>query len=126
MRSATESVTHDQVLERALARSSSFRREWERLEFARMIASKVIEYRADYDLTQRALAQKLGLKQPQIARLENAEHEPSYETLARLTSLGMEFEISFKPKRPQRKRAAAGRIDHTIKTAYATIHFAVR
>lgn len=118
-------LTHEEVLERALARSSSFRSEWERLEFARMIASKVIEYRADHGLTQRALAQKLGLKQPQVARLENAEHEPSYETLARLASLGMEFEISFKPKR-QRRRNPAGKIDHTIKTAYATIHFAVR
>ena len=72
-----------------------FRQEWERLEFARVVAARVIEYRADHHLTQAGLAKLLGVPQPQVARLEIAQHEPSQGTLRRLAGkLGMEFTIN--------------------------------
>lgn len=72
-----------------------FRREWERLEMARIVAAAVVAYRHDYGLTQRQLAERLGWSQPQVARIEIAETDPTARTLMRLAGcLGMEFNIS--------------------------------
>jgi DNA-binding XRE family transcriptional regulator len=69
-----------------------FRAEWDRTAFAREVANRVIQYRADNHLSQRELASVVGLVQPQIARLEKAEHQPSFETLVKLSrATGLEF-----------------------------------
>lgn len=91
----TELATHGEVLATEFERDDDFRRDWERLSLARAVAAKVISYRAQHALSQRDLANRLGMAQPQIARLENGEHEPSQSTLMRLASaLDMEFTIS--------------------------------
>ncbi|HEX9504974.1 MAG TPA: helix-turn-helix transcriptional regulator, partial [Acidimicrobiia bacterium] len=79
-------------------RDPAFRAEWERTTVARAVAVRLVEYRVEHELTQTALARKLGMKQPAIARLEAAEHNPSFDTLARLSSaLGIEFRITVSP-----------------------------
>jgi len=86
----------DQVVEEH-SRDENFRAEWDRTAFAREVANRVIQYRADNGLSQRALAAIVDLVQPQIARLEKAEHQPSFETLAKLsraTGLEFRFEVS--------------------------------
>jgi ribosome-binding protein aMBF1 (putative translation factor) len=76
----------------------AFRAEWERTAVARAVAVRLVEYRGEHALSQTALARKLGMKQPAIARLEAGEHNPSFDTLARLsTALGIEFHISVTP-----------------------------
>ena len=86
--------THDELVAQEL-QDDDFREEWERLAFARAVAVKVIEYRADNGLSQRKLAERLGLPQPQVARLETGEHDPSHRTLTRLAgTLGLEITIS--------------------------------
>jgi ribosome-binding protein aMBF1 (putative translation factor) len=87
----------DEVLERQLE-DPAFRAEWERTAVARAVAKRLVEYRVEHGLTQTALARKLGMKQPAIARLEAAEHNPSFDTLTRLSSsLGIEFKITVSP-----------------------------
>lgn len=77
-----------------------YRREHERTRLATDIAIKVIEYRADHGLSQTVLGRKLGMSQPNVARLEAGEHLPSVDTLARLASvLGLDFSIDVKPDR---------------------------
>jgi transcriptional regulator with XRE-family HTH domain len=77
-----------------------YRREYERTRLATDIAVKVIQYRADHGLSQTALGGKLGMSQPNVARLEAGEHLPSVETLARLASvLGLDFSIDVTPDR---------------------------
>ena len=74
-----------------------FREEWDRLAFAREVANRVVAYRTDNRLSQRQLAALVGLAQPAIARLEKAEHQPSFDTLAKLTlttGLHFSFEVS--------------------------------
>lgn len=72
--------------------------EWERTEFAHEVAMKVIEYRVEHGLSQRALAQRLGMKQPAISRLEAGEVTPSIDTLARLSrGLGLDFRMAITP-----------------------------
>jgi transcriptional regulator with XRE-family HTH domain len=63
-----------------------YRREYERTGLATDIAVKVIQYRTDHGLSQTALGRKLGISQPNVARLQAGEHLPSVETLARLAS----------------------------------------
>jgi ribosome-binding protein aMBF1 (putative translation factor) len=87
----------DKVLARQL-KDPAFRVEWERTAVARAVAARLVEYRAEHGLTQTALAHRLGMKQPAVARLEAAEHNPSFDTLARLShALGLEFHIDVTP-----------------------------
>lgn len=91
--------TSEEVLAEHL-RDPDFRREWERTAVARAVAVKVIAYRAEHGLSQRALAQELGMTQPQVARLEAGEHNPTIDTLARLAeALDVEFAIDVHPRR---------------------------
>ncbi len=58
--------------------------ELDRTAVANQLAILVIGYRVDHGLTQTALARKLGVSQPAVARLESGDHEPTVATLARL------------------------------------------
>lgn len=59
----------------------------------------LIRYRTEHDLTQRELGTVLSMAQPQIARLESGEHNPSIETLVRIArSLNMEMTVSITPQ----------------------------
>lgn len=91
--------TSGQILADEL-RDPDFRREWDRTAVARAVALKVLTYRTEYKLSQRALAKKLGMTQPQLARLEAGEHNPTIETLARLAqTLNIEFAIDVRPRK---------------------------
>ena len=93
----TDMPSSDQVLKSQLA-DPAFRAEWERTAVARAVARRLVEYRVEHELTQTALARQLGMKQPAVARLEAGEHNPSFETLGRLSSvLGIEFHIDVTP-----------------------------
>ncbi|WP_239309426.1 MULTISPECIES: helix-turn-helix transcriptional regulator [unclassified Frankia] len=83
----------DQVIEEH-RQDPEFREEWDALAFSRKVANQVIAYRVEHGLTQRALAEQVGLKQPAIARLEIAETQPRLETLAKLSkATGLTFDL---------------------------------
>ena len=74
------------------------REAWAAGTLARTVAVRVIRFRAEHGLSQTALAELLGMKQPAVSRLEIGEVSPSIDTLRRLSSvLGMEFLISIAP-----------------------------
>lgn len=76
----------------------AFREEWERTALARAVAKRIVTYRAEHGLSQARLAQKLGVSQPLVARLEAGEREPTFSTLARLSRvLDLEFHIDITP-----------------------------
>ena len=84
---------HDQDV-----RDLDYRREYERTRIANDVAIKVIQYRAAHGLSQSALARMLGMRQPNVARLESGDHEPSLSTLARLSeALDLDLSIDIKP-----------------------------
>lgn len=90
--------TSEQVLTEEL-RDPEFQRGWDRTAVARAVALKVLTYRTDHRLSQRALAKKLDMAQPQLARLEAGEHNPTIDTLARLAqTLDIEFAIDIHPR----------------------------
>ena len=87
----SELKTLDQVVEEHRG-DPEFRAGWDRLAFAREVANRVLAYRNEHHLSQRDLAGIVGLVQPAIARLEKAEHQPSFDTLAKLThATGLQF-----------------------------------
>ena len=90
--------THEEVLAEHLDADPDYRREWERAALARAIAVKVIAYRAEHGLSQTALARRLKMTQPAVARLESGEHNPTFPTLLRLSdALGIELAIDISP-----------------------------
>jgi len=81
-----------------MARDPAFREEWERTALARLVAVQLIKYRAANKLSQRALAERLGKKQPYVARLEAGDTNPDFETLVNISrALGIEFVIDIAP-----------------------------
>jgi ribosome-binding protein aMBF1 (putative translation factor) len=90
----SELRTNDELIAEQLRTDPEFRAEWERTALARAVAVAIVRYRADHDLSQRELAGRLAMKQPQVARLELGEVTPSMKTLLRIsTELGIEFTI---------------------------------
>ncbi|MGH8775077.1 MAG: helix-turn-helix transcriptional regulator [Jiangellaceae bacterium] len=80
-------------------RDPEVRAEYVRTALAHAVAMRVIKYRTEHGLSQSALARKLGMQQPAIARLEAGDHEPSLATLVRLAAgLGVEFHIDITPE----------------------------
>lgn len=84
----------DKLLEHEQAKSTDFRAEWLRLAPARQFAAMLVGYRADHSLSQRALAEALGVSQPRIARMESGEQNPDFETIVSVVGkLGTEFMV---------------------------------
>ncbi|MBI2301559.1 MAG: helix-turn-helix transcriptional regulator [Armatimonadetes bacterium] len=88
-----KAVPFDEVLARHL-QDPEFRAEWERTAVPRAVALWLVRYRAEHGLSQRALAARVGLQQPTIARLEAGDTEPKLSTLLRLSmALGTPVEL---------------------------------
>lgn len=76
----------------------SFKAEWQRLAPAREFAAILLRYRAEHKLSQRVLAQKLGVSQPRIVKLESGEHNPDVDTIINaVRRLGIEFVVDVAP-----------------------------
>jgi transcriptional regulator with XRE-family HTH domain len=82
-----------------MADDPGYRKEYLKSRFANQVAVTIIRWRTEHDLTQAKLADLLGMRQPNIARLESGEHTPSLETLGRISSqLGIAFSIDIDPE----------------------------
>jgi transcriptional regulator with XRE-family HTH domain len=126
----SELKTNDEILQAEL-QDPEFRAVWERTALARAVALAIVRYRGDHGLSQRDLAQRLEMKQPQVARLELGEVNPSIETLMRLASrLGIEFTIDVRPAgapaRNVTKRAQAKSLVGAVRTDDAELLVAAR
>jgi ribosome-binding protein aMBF1 (putative translation factor) len=95
----TAAKTHGAVIAAEMLRGPDFHEEWEQTALARLVSAQLIDYRVREGLSQRALADRLGVKQPYVARLESGEHNPELPTLVKLSrSLGIEFLIDIRPE----------------------------
>lgn len=94
-------IAHEDVLESDL-RDPRIRAEWERTALARWLAVEVAHYRAEHDLSQRQIAERIGVHQSDVARMESGEHTPTLERLIRVCKgLDLELTIDIRPeKRP--------------------------
>ena len=116
----TKMKTHGELVAEEQLLDPDFHREWERLAIARAVAARVIAYRADHGVSQRNLAEVLGMPQPQVTRLESGECHPSNQTLSRLASrLGMEFTINIVPAKREPKQITKRTREHADATVEA-------
>lgn len=68
------------------------------LELEFKIARRVIALRKASGLTQREFAEKVGIKQPQLAVIESGKRLPKIETLTKIANrAGYTLEINFVP-----------------------------
>ncbi|AKX95755.1 transcriptional regulator [Moorella thermoacetica] len=79
-----------------------FQKAWEETELAYQVARAVIKLRLDYGLTQEELAQKTGVPQSVISRLESGRHLPSLRSLEKISKkLGLQIRLDFIPTQAQ-------------------------
>ena len=75
-----------------------FRREYEALQPEHAIIQAMIDARNNSGLTQKELAERAGIAQSDISKLENGHANPSLETLQRLAyGMGTVLQIRFVP-----------------------------
>lgn len=63
------------------------------------IALSLINYRIKNNLTQKELAQKLGMTQAMVSKLESGEYNPTVKMLYEISkTLGLEFKLELREK----------------------------
>ncbi len=127
----SEMKTNDELLAEELRADPKFRAAWERTALGRAVAVAIVRYRTQHELSQRDLAKRLGMKQPQVARLEIGEINPSMDTLMRIAAqLKIEFTIDVRPTgspvRNVTKRAQVESVVGTFRTSEAELLVAAR
>jgi len=77
-----------------------FQAEYDALEPEFAIIQAMIGARMESGFTQKQLAERTGMTQGDISKIENGNANPSLKTLKRLAlAMNMELEIKFKPLR---------------------------
>ena len=74
-----------------------FAAEWERQRPEREYVKAIIAARMDQNLTQRELAEKIGIRQSNISRIENGNCSPTVATLQQIADgVGKRLYIEFR------------------------------
>ena len=82
-------------LKAELLEDPATRKAYEERRPAYELASKLMELRSRLKLSQKQLAAKAGMTQPEIARLESATVQPTWETVSRiLAAVGAAVDIT--------------------------------
>ena len=76
-----------------------FRKEWEDIQPEMDVIRAMMEARISQNLTQKELAERTGINQADISKLENGTRNPSLKLLKRLADgMDMTLKIEFVPK----------------------------
>lgn len=111
--------TSEQVLADEL-KDPYFRAEWARTTVARSLAMHVLAHRTANGLSQRAMASRLHMSQPQVARLEAGVHNPTIETLQRVADvLGSEFDLKVPPNHLEPTLTAKPQVTRRVRSTAA-------
>lgn len=80
-----------------------FRKEWEDIQPEMDVIRAIVDARISQNLTQKELAERTGINQADISKLENGTRNPSLKLLKRLADgMGMTLKLEFVPKSPAR------------------------
>lgn len=78
-----------------------FRKEWEDIQPEMDVIRAMVDARISQNLTQKELAERTGINQADISKLENGTSNPSLKLLKRLADgMGMTLKLEFVPKSP--------------------------
>ena len=82
----------------------AFRQEYKALEPEYEIIRQVLQARNEQNITQKELADRIGIKQSNISRLESGNYNPSLEFLQKIAAgLGKELHIEFRDPSPSER-----------------------
>ena len=94
-----EMKTLDMYLNEQL-QDDAFRQEWEENQPEMDIIRAMADARIAQNLTQKELAERTGIDQADISKLENGTRNPSLKLLKRLADgMGMDLKLVFTPKK---------------------------
>ena len=78
--------------------NEDFRKEYEAIQPEMDVIRAIVEARTSQNLTQKELAERTGINQADISKLENGTRNPSVNLLKRLADgMGMMLKIEFVP-----------------------------
>ena len=78
-----------------------FRKEWEDIQPEMDVIRAMVDARISQNLTQKELAERTGINQADISKLENGTRNPSLKLLKRLADgMGMTLKLELVPKSP--------------------------
>lgn len=90
--------TFDDMLSKRL-KDEEFRKEYEAIQPEMDVIRAIVDARTSQNLTQKELAERTGINQADISKLENGTRNPSVNLLKRLAEgMGMALKIEFVPK----------------------------
>lgn len=90
--------TLDNMLSEQL-KDEEFRKEYEAIQPEMDVIRAIVDARTFQNLTQKELAERTGINQADISKLENGTRNPSVNLLKRLAEgMGMTLRIEFVPK----------------------------
>ena len=90
--------TLNDMLEKQL-KDEEFRKEYEAIQPEMDVIRAIVDARASQNLTQKELAERTGINQADISKIENGTRNPSLNLLKRLADgMGMTLKIEFIPK----------------------------
>ncbi|WP_370801724.1 helix-turn-helix domain-containing protein [Eubacterium ventriosum] len=90
--------TFDDMLSNQL-KDENFRKEYEAIQPEMDVIRAIVDARTSQNLTQKELAERTGINQADISKLENGTRNPSVNLLKRLADgMGMALKIEFVPK----------------------------
>ena len=80
-------------------KDDEFRREYEAIQPELDVIRAIVDARTSQNLTQKELAERTGINQADISKLENGTRNPTVNLLKRLADgMGMDLRIEFVPK----------------------------
>lgn len=81
-------------------KDEEFKKEYDAIQPEMDVVRAIVDARISQNLTQKQLAERTGINQADISRLENGTRNPSINLLKRLADgLGMTLKVEFIPKR---------------------------
>ncbi len=79
-------------------KNPEFKKEWENIQPEMDVIRAMIDARISQNMTQKELADKTGINQADISKLENGTRNPSLKLLKRLAAgMNMELKLVFTP-----------------------------
>lgn len=90
--------TFNDMLDEQL-KDEEFKKEYEAIQPEMDVIRAIVDARNSQDLTQKELAERTGINQADISKIENGTRNPSLNLLKRLADgMGMVLKIEFVPK----------------------------
>ena len=90
-------VTFEEYKKKAFADDPKLYEEYKAIKPEYEIIRQIIKTRNELNFTQKEFAEKIGIKQSNIGRLENGDYNPSLGFLKKITKgLGKELHIEFR------------------------------